>query len=143
VQQSSDLLHIPTPWHNSIVEIDGSDVLFLTKAKMVREAIAKGLMEGGFVGAGEFGGGYFKLARLQAGQEGSAPIITERVSEQHLVVTSPESKHRTVVVNVDQRGLQVIRSWIIGILGSFLAGYWDARNLTWWQWHGGYVQASD
>ncbi|KAI2620438.1 Pyoverdine/dityrosine biosynthesis protein-domain-containing protein [Hypoxylon sp. NC1633] len=47
---SRDLLHIPTPWHNSVVEIRGSKMLYVTKAKIAREAVAAGDMTGGLVG---------------------------------------------------------------------------------------------
>ncbi|CAI5755542.1 unnamed protein product [Candida verbasci] len=38
--KSSDLLHIPTPWHNSIVKIN--DVYFVIKAHKVREELKNG-----------------------------------------------------------------------------------------------------
>ncbi|KAI1103658.1 Pyoverdine/dityrosine biosynthesis protein-domain-containing protein [Jackrogersella minutella] len=47
---SRDLLHIPTPWHNSMVKIVGSKVMYLTKAKVVREALAGGGMTGSLLG---------------------------------------------------------------------------------------------
>ncbi|KAI1138131.1 Pyoverdine/dityrosine biosynthesis protein-domain-containing protein [Hypoxylon sp. FL0543] len=42
----NDLLHIPTPWHNSVVKFVGSGVLYVTKAKVVRDAITEGDMTG-------------------------------------------------------------------------------------------------
>ncbi|KAI1803606.1 Pyoverdine/dityrosine biosynthesis protein-domain-containing protein [Daldinia bambusicola] len=46
---SRDLLHIPTPWHNCVAKVAGSEVLYVTKAKVVREAIAAGEMIGKLV----------------------------------------------------------------------------------------------
>ncbi|KAI0853561.1 Pyoverdine/dityrosine biosynthesis protein-domain-containing protein [Daldinia vernicosa] len=43
---SPDLLHIPTPWHNCVVKVAGSEVLYVTKAKVVRESLASGEMTG-------------------------------------------------------------------------------------------------
>ncbi|KAI1454713.1 Pyoverdine/dityrosine biosynthesis protein-domain-containing protein [Annulohypoxylon moriforme] len=47
---SRDLLHIPTPWHNSVVKIVGNKMLCVTKAKVVREALADGSMTGSLFG---------------------------------------------------------------------------------------------
>ncbi|KAI1464293.1 Pyoverdine/dityrosine biosynthesis protein-domain-containing protein [Daldinia caldariorum] len=46
---SLDLLHIPTPWHNCVAKVAGSEVLYVTKAKVVREALARGEMVGKLV----------------------------------------------------------------------------------------------
>ncbi|KAI1655358.1 Pyoverdine/dityrosine biosynthesis protein-domain-containing protein [Daldinia decipiens] len=43
---SRDLLHIPTPWHNCVAKVAGSEVLYVTKAKVVRESLATGEMTG-------------------------------------------------------------------------------------------------
>ncbi|KAI0881580.1 Pyoverdine/dityrosine biosynthesis protein-domain-containing protein [Annulohypoxylon maeteangense] len=47
---SRDLLHIPTPWHNSVVKVVGSKILCVTKAKVVRDALADGGMTGSLLG---------------------------------------------------------------------------------------------
>ncbi|CCF34937.1 pyoverdine/dityrosine biosynthesis protein [Colletotrichum higginsianum] len=39
---SRDLLHIPTPWHNCLVEVQGSPYLLVTKASVPREAVSLG-----------------------------------------------------------------------------------------------------
>ncbi|KAK1599728.1 pyoverdine/dityrosine biosynthesis protein [Colletotrichum navitas] len=39
---SRDLLHIPTPWHNCVVEVEGSPYLLVTKASIPREAMSLG-----------------------------------------------------------------------------------------------------
>lgn len=43
---SRDLLHIPTPWHNCVAKIVGSETLFVTKARVVRQALAAGELTG-------------------------------------------------------------------------------------------------
>ncbi|KAI2604453.1 Pyoverdine/dityrosine biosynthesis protein-domain-containing protein [Hypoxylon fragiforme] len=53
---SRDLLHIPTPWHNCVVSVAGSKVLYVTKAKVVREALAEGSLLGGLIGEVDAGG---------------------------------------------------------------------------------------
>jgi len=59
---SPDMLHIPTPWHNCIVQLGGQDVFFLTKAKVVRLALVSGGVIGKLVGMEE-GSVYFALER--------------------------------------------------------------------------------
>ncbi|OLN84995.1 Spore wall maturation protein DIT1-like protein 2 [Colletotrichum chlorophyti] len=43
---SRDLLHIPTPWHNCVVEVEGSPYLLVTKASVPREALMLGAVTG-------------------------------------------------------------------------------------------------
>lgn len=62
---SLDLLHIPTPWHNSVVQLDGSDVVLVTKAKLARAALDAGNMTGDLVSSEE-GRAYFSLQRTGA-----------------------------------------------------------------------------
>lgn len=62
---SLDLLHIPTPWHNSVVLLEGSDLVLVTKAKLARAALAAGSMTGGMVG-GDEGLARFSLRRKDA-----------------------------------------------------------------------------
>ncbi|KAL2158100.1 hypothetical protein VTH06DRAFT_4668 [Thermothelomyces fergusii] len=68
---SLDLLHIPTPWHNSVVELGGSRVVLVTKAKLARAALAAGSMTGGLVGAEE-GRARFVLERKAVGPADAA-----------------------------------------------------------------------
>ncbi|KAF6841590.1 pyoverdine dityrosine biosynthesis protein [Colletotrichum plurivorum] len=49
---SRDLLHIPTPWHNCVVEIEGSPYLLVTKANIPRKAMELGAMTGGVSNVG-------------------------------------------------------------------------------------------
>ncbi|AEO57217.1 hypothetical protein MYCTH_2117759 [Thermothelomyces thermophilus ATCC 42464] len=63
---SLDLLHIPTPWHNSVVQLAGSDVILVTKAKLARAALTSGSMTGGLVGAEE-GRAHFMLEKKSVG----------------------------------------------------------------------------
>jgi hypothetical protein len=58
---SLDLLHIPTPWHNSVVQLEGTDVFLVTKAKLARAALAVGGMTGGLARTSEGRACYFFL----------------------------------------------------------------------------------
>ncbi|CAR24728.1 Dit1p [Lachancea thermotolerans CBS 6340] len=58
-----DLLHIPTPWHNCVIKL--GDAYYLTKSKVVFEAITSGLYEGQWKEGGEQKnlGGHFVLKK--------------------------------------------------------------------------------
>ena len=59
--RSVDLLHIPTPWHNCVVEVAGSPFLFVTKSGVVDQAVKAGVLTGGWVPGSAGRGGYFRL----------------------------------------------------------------------------------
>lgn len=58
-----DLLHIPTPWHNCIVQVDNSDVCYMTKSKVVFDALEANHYKGEWVRNGD-GSGYFHLTKV-------------------------------------------------------------------------------
>lgn len=60
-----DLLHIPTPWHNSIIKVEGHRYFYLAKSKIVMDAESKGLYNGEWrKGDVESGlGGYWYLTK--------------------------------------------------------------------------------
>lgn len=60
--RSVDLLHVPTPWHNCLVEVRGHSTLIMTKSKVVRAALSDGSFSGGWVDVGdEDQSGHFRL----------------------------------------------------------------------------------
>ncbi|KAH6612193.1 Pyoverdine/dityrosine biosynthesis protein-domain-containing protein [Chaetomium sp. MPI-SDFR-AT-0129] len=65
---SLDLLHIPTPWHNSVVQLNGSDLILVTKAKLARAALKAGRVTGGVVEV-EQGRAHFQLKHLAQPEE--------------------------------------------------------------------------
>ncbi|KAI0465980.1 Pyoverdine/dityrosine biosynthesis protein-domain-containing protein [Xylaria cf. heliscus] len=54
---------IPTPWHNSIVKVEGDEIAYLTKACVARQAIESGRYIGGWVDDGD-GRGHFSLREV-------------------------------------------------------------------------------
>ncbi|KAM3505364.1 hypothetical protein MY11210_007997 [Beauveria gryllotalpidicola] len=48
-QDGGDILHVPTPWHNCVVQIEGNSSVIVTKSSIVREALASGRFRGGIV----------------------------------------------------------------------------------------------
>ncbi|KAK4196409.1 Pyoverdine/dityrosine biosynthesis protein-domain-containing protein [Triangularia verruculosa] len=59
---STDLLHVPTPWHNCVVELQGSEIMLMTKAKLARTALGKGSFTGSLTKT-DSGRAYFKLTK--------------------------------------------------------------------------------
>lgn len=62
-ETSDDLLHIPTPWHNSVIKIVGKDGWFVVKAKIVKEGIAAGICTAEFI-EGKDGSGAYTLVTM-------------------------------------------------------------------------------
>ncbi|KJZ71017.1 hypothetical protein HIM_09596 [Hirsutella minnesotensis 3608] len=58
--KSHDQLHVPTPWHNCIVEIQGHSTLYITKSSVAQGALAGGAFKGGWTPLCT-GGGSFHL----------------------------------------------------------------------------------
>ncbi|RLV95453.1 Spore wall maturation protein DIT1 [Spathaspora sp. JA1] len=46
--RNTDLLHIPTPWHNAIVKIDNQETYYVIKSNKVHEELKKGTGKGGW-----------------------------------------------------------------------------------------------
>lgn len=61
MQASDDLLHIPTPWHNCVVDLEGKTCYYVVKSKVVKDAIESEEYTGKWI-AGSYGeGGRFFL----------------------------------------------------------------------------------
>ena len=59
----SDILHIPTPWHNAILEIEGHDTRYIVKSKIVLKALKSQVYLGGWVKDGQCRSGRFVLRK--------------------------------------------------------------------------------
>ncbi|KAL4746654.1 hypothetical protein BDW72DRAFT_210254 [Aspergillus terricola var. indicus] len=56
---------IPTPWHNCLVQMEGLEGMLLTRSGIIRDAISKGLFEGGWCQRKGGRGGYFAIRRVK------------------------------------------------------------------------------
>jgi len=56
----SETRHIPTPWHNCVVELDGPEALLITKSQSVRDCLKSGVLVGEWIASIDGYGGYFK-----------------------------------------------------------------------------------
>ncbi|KAI8161913.1 hypothetical protein K4K49_004785 [Colletotrichum sp. SAR 10_70] len=78
---SRDLLHIPTPWHNCVVEIEGSPYLLVTKASIPKMAMEMGAMTGGI---SNVGGATFVLRPT------SKTAVADKEEKKEALVAAPE-----------------------------------------------------
>lgn len=62
-----DFLHIPTPWHNCVVELKDTSRLFLVKSKVIKDAIDAGSYEGEWLKAdiNSGVGGHYLISKIQ------------------------------------------------------------------------------
>ncbi|KAL9625218.1 MAG: hypothetical protein Q9160_000620 [Pyrenula sp. 1 TL-2023] len=66
-QGSADLLHIPTPWHNSIAKVEDSPKVHVLKSAAVKEAVSERKFAGDWV-EGDLAhgkGGFFALSKTE------------------------------------------------------------------------------
>ncbi|KAL2272067.1 hypothetical protein VTJ83DRAFT_1438 [Remersonia thermophila] len=98
---SLDLLHIPTPWHNSVVQLGGSDVILVTKAKIVRAALEAGNMKGGLV-VSPSGHPYFALQSAESTSSSDSPATVaeeepdRQIKNQQEHNEAPAAVHRVI-----------------------------------------------
>ena len=132
-QNLTDLLHIPTPWHNTACKIQNDPTLYIIKSNIVREALHSKRYEGEWIPAVKGHGGFFSLHRVnelgaQAGQinclmqEASQPAWKEEhiaANDVHSRLVSRDPKQEV------QRGegyLLYIYSYFRNFVGSFWTG---------------------
>lgn len=63
-EMSDDLLHIPTPWHNSVIKIVGKDGWFVVKARIVKEGVEAGICTAEII-EGKDGCGAYTLVTMK------------------------------------------------------------------------------
>jgi hypothetical protein len=59
---------LPTPWHNSIIKVEGDELLYLARSQVARKAVAGSEFEGSWTESPN--GSYFSLKR-------TTPVSTE------------------------------------------------------------------
>ncbi|CAI7614622.1 unnamed protein product [Penicillium pancosmium] len=90
---SHDLLHIPTPWHNCVFQVSGSNFTYIAKSKLIHEARMSGLIRGHWVrqDRDSASGGYFHI---------DAPERTETTQ-----ITSVSTSKSPIVSSVPTRAI--------------------------------------
>ncbi|KAI0003453.1 pyoverdine/dityrosine biosynthesis protein [Xylariaceae sp. FL0662B] len=141
---SRDLLHIPTPWHNCVVEVVGSDVMYVTKSKVARDALAAGGMTGGLVVQGDRSnpiGSSFILQYL-GGTDEEKRVPEEKQAEVPEPPKSTVSRVGSVplstplVVKDAPRRYRSAPNWLARIAGfpatlwQMMLSFWHKRRIT-------------
>lgn len=106
--RSVDLLHVPTPWHNCLVEIGGYSNLIMTKSNTVKAALSSGKFRGGWIpGAHADTAGYFRLlpiefmkAKIKAPLKMIADSRRDEWDEE-LYLRSGHTDHATMMTTTD------------------------------------------
>jgi hypothetical protein len=118
---SVDLLHIPTPWHNSVVQVAGSPYLYVTKSKVVADAIASKEFSGTWIEGGTPGwlGGFYSLQskRVSEQLENSSPsrqtIAPEKPTKAVALVDTPKAVVATSEKSMG--GLSSLEMWELAL----------------------------
>lgn len=78
-QNMSDLLHIPTPWHNTACQIQNDPTLYIIKSHIVREAVRSNRYEGEWIPAVKGHGGFFSLQLInELGSPGTQGLVQKQ-----------------------------------------------------------------
>lgn len=98
LQSSDDLLHIPTPWHNCVVEIKKRDCFYVVKSKVVKDALETNEFSGGWVEGSHGEGGRFVLEALSedsvtssSESDGESTYISNNLSPGNISSSSSNS----------------------------------------------------
>jgi hypothetical protein len=98
---SVDLLHIPTPWHNCVVEVAGAPFTFVTKSGVVDDAIKSGALHGGWVAGEGSRGGYFHL------ESPLSNVSEDELSSAETLVGDAQSDWEEELVKAGKKGAMI------------------------------------
>ncbi|KAL5000769.1 Pyoverdine/dityrosine biosynthesis protein-domain-containing protein [Aspergillus recurvatus] len=116
---------IPTPWHNCLVRIEGVEGMLLTRSRIVRDAISRGLCEGGWCQREGGQSGYFVIRRVK---EEPARAVEEVDLSNTETETEPETKIEPT--SMDPLYLLADKNSPLRMFGMFvwdqLIGFWGA-----------------
>lgn len=73
-KSDDDLLHIPTPWHNSIAKVAGRDGWVVVKKKAITEAVAAGGCVADWVQGDKGGGGGYTLLTMNPNNKNTPAV---------------------------------------------------------------------
>lgn len=85
---SDDLLHIPTPWHNCIVEVAGDSKIYVGKSRVIVDALEKGLYTGGWKEGHSGKAGCFEVARVLQSQSNNVLTAVPTIRSDEIGVTN-------------------------------------------------------
>ncbi|KAL5046353.1 hypothetical protein BDW71DRAFT_214639 [Aspergillus fruticulosus] len=118
---------IPTPWHNCLVRVDGLDGMLLTRSGVVRDAISKGLFEGGWCQREGGQGGYFAIRRVKL-EPAPADEVEEVELENAEIKTKTETETKVEPTSREPLHLLADKNSPLRMFGVFvwdqLIGFW-------------------
>ncbi|KAL4977210.1 Pyoverdine/dityrosine biosynthesis protein-domain-containing protein [Aspergillus desertorum] len=118
---------IPTPWHNCLVQVEGSNGMLLTRSGIVRDVVRKGLFEGGWCQREGDQGGYFVIRRAK-GEPGPAGAVEEVDMSITTAETEAEMKRKIDPTSMKPLHLLADKNSSLGMFGVF---FWD-RLISFW-----------
>jgi pyoverdine/dityrosine biosynthesis protein Dit1 len=98
---------VPTPWHNSMIKIEGEDMLYLGKAEIVHKALEAGDFEGEWINDRMLGG-HFALRPMPVTST-TCSVINESIST---LSTKFDDEKKTMSARIDDFGLSPTNSII-------------------------------
>ncbi|KAG9233565.1 pyoverdine/dityrosine biosynthesis protein [Amylocarpus encephaloides] len=149
---SSDLLHIPTPWHNCMFQFADDPKVYVAKSKIINDALKAGHVGGGWVEWGEGHGKCFEIRKLSSSEIDSVvPHVEmeEKVKSMQLETalkpgTTPMSAHTSSIQigaksgkvgslfsRLGTWGVYVLRLGGVAVLGLGTGLYmWSIRRIS-------------
>lgn len=101
---SHDLLHIPTPWHNCVFQVSQSDLTYITKSRVIKEAWMSNLVQAHWQeDTYSASGGYFQIDAFESTQTDQTTAISSSKSS---IVSSV---HEKIIPTVEDVGIRVKR----------------------------------
>ena len=105
MSSQSDFLHIPTPWHNSVVRIEGDKNWYVAKSKAVTDALRERTHTGQFFCGAGTTGGYYRLKNVSRTED--KPSVSNERSAQ-----SPSCFKVPSLASFDHSTLELrLRKW--------------------------------
>ncbi|KAJ5280942.1 pyoverdine/dityrosine biosynthesis family protein [Penicillium angulare] len=111
---SHDLLHIPTPWHNCVFQMTGSDIMYVTKSKVVRGALDSATVRGCWTQESLSNGlgGYFQIEGPGGVEKDAVASVLKPVAGSSVSEKDLESQKSI------QKSKEGGRSCVTGIFGG-------------------------
>ncbi|KAL9106116.1 MAG: hypothetical protein Q9227_008816 [Pyrenula ochraceoflavens] len=115
IQSSQDLLHIPTPWHNCVAQVEGDTMAYIIKSQAVKDAFAAKSHSGNWISGNLSSGqgGYYSLTKLPT-QESDADAVPTLVDKAQASVAVEEGE-----VQKASTDFELVKA-IHNVVGSYL-----------------------
>ncbi|KAH7390676.1 Pyoverdine/dityrosine biosynthesis protein-domain-containing protein [Pyrenochaeta sp. MPI-SDFR-AT-0127] len=88
---------LPTPWHNSMIKVEGDEFMYLARAQIARKALESPDFSGSWVDGPD--GSYFSLKRKSAGTaDATVPAVVTSTTATEKVSIFNQNKKSTIVI---------------------------------------------